>query len=226
MAFTDTFDVTFPPDTQAANQLGLDIRNLKLDLQQRMSAISGLSTSLPNIGADAQPANWTGLLFFATDTGAIYQWSGTAWVVVTADFLGTYAQKPTTTLKQGSGAGSYTNATTNWATVDAVNLSYSVVIPIGWKLLIAANGCSEGTTASGYQIGLADGVAEITAIAIGNGLAQNNQSWTLNWVINGDGANHTIALTFKNLASSSSISILNNTGLTVPVMVFQLLASN
>jgi hypothetical protein len=226
MAFTDTFDVTFPPDTQAANQLGLDIRNLKLDLQQRMSAISGLSTSLPNIGADAQPANWTGLLFFATDTGAIYQWSGTAWVVVTADFLGTYAQKPTTTLKQGSGAGVYTNATTDWATVDAVNLSYSVVIPIGWKLLIAANGGSETSTANGYQIGLADGVAEITAIAFGNGSAQNTQSWTLNWVINGDGANHTIALTSKNLASSSSISILNNTGLTVPVMVFQLLASN
>ena len=87
MAFTDTWDVTYPPDTQTANLLGQDLRNLRLDIQQRMGAISGLSTAMPTFGADAQPANWTGLLFFATDTGQVFQWSGTAWVDVTSSLI-------------------------------------------------------------------------------------------------------------------------------------------
>jgi hypothetical protein len=87
MPFTDVFDVTQPPDTQPANQLGLDIRTFKLDIQQRVAAMSGVSTALPAFGADAQPANWTGTLFFATDNGHIYQWNGAAWVDVTTSFL-------------------------------------------------------------------------------------------------------------------------------------------
>jgi hypothetical protein len=97
MPFTDTWDVTTPPDTQLANQLGLDLRNLKLDIQQRMGAISGLSSALPPFGSDAQPANWTGLLFFATDTGQVFQWNGTTWVDTTIAFLPTmYYSDPTT----------------------------------------------------------------------------------------------------------------------------------
>jgi hypothetical protein len=87
MAFTDVWDVTQPPDTQLANLLGQDIRNLKLDTQQRMAAISGISTAMPNFATDAQPANWAGILFFATDNGHIYQFNGTIWVDVTATFI-------------------------------------------------------------------------------------------------------------------------------------------
>lgn len=81
--FTNPFDNTFPPDTQLANQLGNDIRTLKLDLQQRMSAISGnsvSSTQFPNFVNDTQPTAWGtpsgGVLFFATDTGRVWQWTG------------------------------------------------------------------------------------------------------------------------------------------------------
>lgn len=87
MAFTNIYDVTFPPDTQLANLLGQDLRNLALNVQQRMAAISGLAANLPAIGSDAQPLNWTGLLYFTTDTSQVFQWSGTAWVDVTS-FVG------------------------------------------------------------------------------------------------------------------------------------------
>lgn len=84
MAFTEAFDVTFPPDTQQANLLGLDIRNAKLDIQQRMAAISGLDASKPNFAGDTQAANWNGILFFATDTAKVYQFNNPSWTDVTA----------------------------------------------------------------------------------------------------------------------------------------------
>jgi hypothetical protein len=87
VAFTDIYDITQPPDTQLANLLGQDIRNFKLDVQQRMAAISGISSAMPSFAADAQSANWTGMLFFATDNGHIYQFNGTIWVDVTTLFF-------------------------------------------------------------------------------------------------------------------------------------------
>lgn len=87
MAFANVWDTTFPPDTQLANLLGQDIRNgVKVDVQQRMAAISGLDAAKPAFGGDAQPANWNGILFFATDTGKIYQFNNPSWTDVTSNF--------------------------------------------------------------------------------------------------------------------------------------------
>lgn len=86
MAFTNIWDDTYPPDTQLANLLGQDLRNFRTDTQQRMAAISGLDANKPNFGGDAQPNNWNGVLFFATDTGLIYQWTNPAWVNITTNF--------------------------------------------------------------------------------------------------------------------------------------------
>lgn len=83
MAFTNIWDDTFPPDTQVASLIGQDMRNLRLDIQQRMASISGISTSLPSFGSDAQPSNWNGVLFFALDTNQIFQWQNPAWINVT-----------------------------------------------------------------------------------------------------------------------------------------------
>ena len=114
---TNVFDNTFPPDTQAANQLGLDIRNTKLDIQERMALISGLLAGRWNPGADVQPAKWTGLLYFATDTNQLFQWTGAAWVqlsflsdvVATVNLVGQNAAIPLTTLYTvpGGAAGLY-----------------------------------------------------------------------------------------------------------------------
>lgn len=83
MPFTDVWDVTTPADSQLANLLGQDIRNLKLDIQQRMGAMSGTLATRWNPATDAQPTNWTGVLYFTTDTNQVFQWNGAAWVDVT-----------------------------------------------------------------------------------------------------------------------------------------------
>lgn len=78
MAFTNIWDNTFPPDTQAANQLGLDIRNLKLDISQRLSAMTGA------IGTPPPLENvFAGMPFFDTNTGKVYQFTGTGFTEIT-----------------------------------------------------------------------------------------------------------------------------------------------
>lgn len=88
MAFPPTpdhvWDITTPADTQPANLGGADFRNLKDDVMQRMSLLSGTLANRPT--PETVNATWGGagfgLLYFATDNGIIYQWNGAAWVQV------------------------------------------------------------------------------------------------------------------------------------------------
>lgn len=86
MAFTRDWDETFPPDTQAANLLGQDIRDFKTDIRERVAALSGTIANRPAVGD--MITGWgayggNGMLYFSTDEGKVYQWSGAAWVDVT-----------------------------------------------------------------------------------------------------------------------------------------------
>jgi len=87
MPFANLWDNTFPTDTELANLIGANLRQLRVDTQQRMAAISGLSTAMPNFAADAQPASWNGVLFFATDNGHVYQFNNPSWTDVTTSFF-------------------------------------------------------------------------------------------------------------------------------------------
>src|SRR5271157_1418527 len=89
MAFTNVYDVTFPPNTQQASLGAADMQQIQLAVQQRMAAISGLDAAKPNFAGDTQPANWNGILFFATDTGFIYQFNNPSWTNVTSSFVTT-----------------------------------------------------------------------------------------------------------------------------------------
>jgi hypothetical protein len=85
--FTNEWDNNFPPDTQAANQLGADLRNFRTDVMERMAAISGPEANRPNF-----ENGFAGVIFFATDTGKVFQWSGAAWTDITDQILtGLYA---------------------------------------------------------------------------------------------------------------------------------------
>jgi hypothetical protein len=80
--FDRAFDETFPPDTQLANLLGQDLRNLKTDLRERFALLAGTFANRPtNMDAAFGGAGY-GVLYFTTDTGVIYQWNGAAWVAV------------------------------------------------------------------------------------------------------------------------------------------------
>lgn len=87
-SFDHAWDITQPPDTQLANLLGQDIRNLKDDIMQRMSLLSGTLANRPT--PEILNAIWGGtgfgLLYFSTDTSQIFQWSGSVWVDITANF--------------------------------------------------------------------------------------------------------------------------------------------
>jgi hypothetical protein len=91
MAFTNVYDVTYPPATQLVSSGPADFQAAALNVQQRMAAISGLDASKPNFAGDAQPANWDGILFFATDTGQIYQFNNPSWTNITTNILGAAA---------------------------------------------------------------------------------------------------------------------------------------
>jgi len=82
--FTNVWDITQPFDTELANLLGQNIRDLKDDIMQRMSLLSGVLANRPT--PETVDATWGGsgfgILFFATDTGQVFQWNGAAWVSI------------------------------------------------------------------------------------------------------------------------------------------------
>jgi hypothetical protein len=84
--FDRTWDISAPVDTSAANLLGQVIRNLKDDIMQRMSLLSGKLTNRPT--PETVNAVWGGagfgLIYFSTDTAQLFQWNGVAWVEITS----------------------------------------------------------------------------------------------------------------------------------------------
>jgi hypothetical protein len=88
MAYPPTFDhpwdITAPADTQLANLLGQDIRNLKDDVMQRFTSLAGTIANRP--APETVNATWGGsgygLLYFSTDENKVYQWNGAAWIDV------------------------------------------------------------------------------------------------------------------------------------------------
>lgn len=140
---------------------------------------------------------------------------------------------PTVTLKTGTGAGNYTTSSTSLVRVDTTNLANAVTIPTGWKLLINASGVvSSATAAGGVNIALADGTADNTGVLVQvldvptiSGAGAFN-AWTINWVVNGDGASHTLNLQFSTGNASDAAIMVNNTSTQKPAMTFLLTPSN
>jgi len=88
LTYTNAWDESAPADSSLANLLGQDIRTMKLDVRERLryqAGGDGSQPTLPNIPYTS-PGTWAGMLFFATDVGKIYEYSGTAWFDVSANF--------------------------------------------------------------------------------------------------------------------------------------------
>jgi hypothetical protein len=92
-AFDRAFDETFPPDTQLANLLGQDLRNLKTDIRERLALQSGTFANRPsNMDAAFGGAGY-GTIYISTDTNQVFQWNGAAWVDISASL--TLSRLPT-----------------------------------------------------------------------------------------------------------------------------------
>lgn len=80
-SFTNNWDTTFPPDTELANLLGANLRQVRVDVMQRMSLLSGTLANRPT--PETVNATWGGtgfgLIFIATDTQQVFQWNGATW---------------------------------------------------------------------------------------------------------------------------------------------------
>jgi hypothetical protein len=131
------------------------------------------------------------------------------------------------TLRRGSSGGTYVTSSTSYVDVDATNLTYTVTIPVGWKLAISTSG--ETWTSTGAAIVGVSLFDSGTLIETGMGTAGAGNGFTgtfaLNWVINGDGASHTVKLQFKTLNGADAAN-MGNSGSSLPQMVFTLAPSN
>src|SRR6516225_9507303 len=81
MAYTNSWVETAPADSSLASLVGQAIRTFKLDIRERTSQISGTLAARPT-----PEAVFAGLMYFATDNGKMYEWSGSTWTDVTAKF--------------------------------------------------------------------------------------------------------------------------------------------
>jgi hypothetical protein len=161
MAFTNIYDDTFPADTELANLIGQNLRQVRLDVQQRMAAISGLDAAKPAFASDAQPNNWNGVLFFATDSLKVYQFNNPAWTQVfsfsspntnvnnqTASYIAALSDANNIVTMNVATANTFTipaNATVNFPVGTAIVV---IQLGVGQVTLTAAVGVTFDTSSS------------------------------------------------------------------------------
>lgn len=91
LPFTNVWNPNLPPDTGLVLQGAAELRKLRLDVQQRMAAISGHDAQKPDFtdgGHGPNISDWLGILYFAIDTGRIYQFNPpSTWLDVTDSFV-------------------------------------------------------------------------------------------------------------------------------------------
>lgn len=133
-------------------------------------------------------------------------------------------------MKVGTGGGNYTNTNTAYVRVDSTNLAQAITVPTGWTLTVHASGvASVATAAATVNIALADGTADNTGILIEEGVtpatsgASSSLGWSLNYVLTGDGASHTINLQAKTSAGADAWIIANSSSTNKPVITLVLL---
>jgi len=174
--FTDVWDITQPPDTQLANLLGQDDRNIKLDVMQRLSLLSGLFANRPT--PETVNATWGGagfgILYFSTDTKQIFQWNGGAWVDISSSFLSLGYKL------EGTNIVPVTVANTTVATVLQTLPIAANDIGVGQTFYFDASGIIGDTAAAAITIQV---FLDAVEIDVGGALIQlatvNNQLWSL-----------------------------------------------
>jgi hypothetical protein len=136
---------------------------------------------------------------------------------------------PTLTLKKGSGVGTYTTASASFVDVDATNLSYTVTIPTGWKLSVAARGeLGVQTALVPVEMRIIDGSTEIAISRILPAALNTFPAGDAHMIalITGDGASHTVKLQFKTTNAADTCNLSNSSSTDTPMMLFNLCPSN
>jgi len=152
------------------------------------------------------------------------------------------AAVPTVTLKKGNGSSTYSGTNSgSFASVDTTNLCLSVTVPTGSKLVVAASGnlttLTSGVTSdialgdTGSSCANAPAATPLVEQSISPTAAGVNfaESFSLNWVVTGDGAVHSISLQAQTSNASDAWQVINTSGVGaafIPTMVFVLETAN
>ena len=130
----------------------------------------------------------------------------------------------TMTQKGGSAGGDYTTASATYVDVDGTNLTYTVTIPTGYKLLINVGGLTvkHSALAAVITVALFDTVGSTTLCeqAIEAAVAGDREALSLSYIQPGDGASHTIKLQWKTSAATATMN--NASGTLRPFISFLL----
>jgi hypothetical protein len=135
-----------------------------------------------------------------------------------------------TALKSGTNSGADYTTTSVFPTfvdVDSPNLSYTVTIPAGWKLMCWAAGTFSNDTVNNQSfVQLFDtaGGVSLNRVAVGEDTTQINYPFSLVGQVVGDGNSHTIKLQFS-VSPGGTAHVVNQSGF-YPQMIFLLLPSN
>lgn len=195
-----------------------------IDLSQEVA--TSLNVAYPTAGLLNVAGTWT-----ATQTFNSGKLVATSPTLTSPTINGTPTGTGIATIvgKKGTGNGTdYTTTSTSMTDVDATNLSYTVTIPIGWKLFCVSSGTATNDTANdGTDVQIIDGStvlhrASTSQVAAGGNL---KVGWSLNGTITGDGASHTIKLQFCAVVGGTA-HIINTAAGNVASMVFELIPSN
>lgn len=132
----------------------------------------------------------------------------------------------TSTMKNGSGAGNYSTSSSSFVDVDSSNLSYTVTVPVGYKILI--NTCYSWTNSSGSAEVVicisVDGASVIENLNNQPTDTSTANGGALTYIFNGDGASHTFELKWKTDAGTALM--FNGTSVRTPCMTFLMLPSS
>lgn len=144
----------------------------------------------------------------------------------------------TLVFKSGSGAGTYTNTNTTYASVDTTNLCTVLTVPSGWKLMVTASGVLESVTAAVAQsVALVDagttcaggGVTALTGTErtiTPPAVATFDAPFQTQFIFTGDGAAHSFSLAAKTSVGADAWGIQNTSATVAPSMTFTLMPSN
>lgn len=226
--FSQVWDITFPPDTQLANLLGQDIRDLKNEVMQRMSLMSGILANRPT--PETVNATWGGsgygILYFSTDTNQIFQWNGVNWVPITVTgskftdttsvtvvnpttgvFAGNGVILPANTLQPGSSVQVFARMTAPQATLS--NSFINPLLSFGGDLL--NNATTPGLNLSGRPAGSVVMEANFTVVS-----AAQEAGWArFSYESNGAGASEIGVPIFFNGSFVAANATAIGTGLEV-----------
>ena len=136
---------------------------------------------------------------------------------------------PTAHVYQGSGGGNYSSASTSYVAIDGTNLSFTVTIPTGWKLMVWGTADVGVLTAPvAAYFALVDGLTPLVESEIypATTVATDTRQVTLMDVVTGDGVSHTITMQYKTSNGSDSVTALNTSTTLTPHMTTLLVPSN